>query len=238
MKCAILQPTYLPWAGFFNLMHRVDVFVFLDDVQYERRTWQNRNRVLVQGAPCWLTVPVHRDYRGKTIRDVEVPADQWRRKHWRLLEQAYAHHPFADQMLEAAQPMLDPALDRLGELNIRIISALAARLAIGTRLVRSSELGVGGVRTGKLIGISERLGCDEYVSPPGSAGYLAEDRFTELTAVRLSFNEFTPAPYPQRGSTEFISHMSVLDVIANLGLEQTAAYIRNGPAPQVLKENA
>jgi hypothetical protein len=228
MRCAIMQPTYFPWAGYFNLMHRVDAFVFLDDVQYEKGTWQNRNRVMVQGQAHWLTVPAPRAFLGQVIREVEIPGEHWRRKHLRLLEQAYARHPYAAQMLAAAAPLNDTGIDRLGELNIRIISALARALGISTRLLRASELGIEGGRTERLVRICERLECDEYLSPPGSADYLAEDGFTRQAAVRLSFNEYVPAPYPQAGAQAFVSHLSMLDVIANVGLEQAAAYACSG----------
>jgi hypothetical protein len=227
MKCAIMQPTYFPWAGYFGLMARVDRFVFLDDVQYEKGSWQNRNRVLVGGAPHWLTVPAQRARLGQPINEVTIDESRgWRQKHFRLLEQAYARHPHRAEMLELAATILDTGLARLAELNIRIIGAFAAALGIATRMLRASELGIGGGRTERLIAICAHLGCDEYVSPPGAAGYLAEDGFAEKTRIGLAFHEFEAAPYPQAASTGFVSHLSLLDVIANLGRAGAADYVQ------------
>jgi hypothetical protein len=227
MKCAIMQPTYFPWAGYFSLIDRVDVFVFLDDAQYEKGTWQNRNRVLVNGQPHWLTVPAQREFLGQAINQVRFDERRnWREKHFRLLSQAYAKHPHAGEMLQLADAVLDAGLARLADLNIRIISALAQAMGSVTRMRRSSELDIGGTRTERLIALCKRLECDEYVSPPGSAGYLAEDGFTAKTSIRLTFNEYVPAAYPQLPGGNFISHLSLLDVIANIGTRGAADYVR------------
>lgn len=222
-----MQPAYFPWAGYFNLIGQVDAFVFLDDAQYEKGTWQNRNRVLVGGQPHWLTVPAHREFLGQAINQVAiVDRLNWRAKHFNLLSQTYARHPCARDMLEAAACILDRRLARIADLNIKIITEFSAKLGLNTTLFRSSELGIAGGRTERLINICDYLNCDEYVSPVGSAEYLAEDHFSEMTSIRLLFNDFIPAPYPQMNADTFVSHMSVLDVVANLGWRDTADYIR------------
>ena len=222
-----MQPAYFPWTGYFNLIGQVDAFVFLDDAQYEKGTWQNRNRVLVGGQPYWLTVPAHREFLGQAINQVAiVDRLNWRAKHFNLLSQTYARHPCARDMLEAAACILDRRLARIADLNIKIITEFSAKLGLNATLFRSSELGVVGGRTERLINICSHLNCDEYVSPVGSAEYLAEDHFSEMTSIRLLFNNFIPAPYPQMNVDTFVSHMSVLDVVANLGWRDTADYIR------------
>jgi hypothetical protein len=229
-----MQPTYFPWAGYFNLIQGVDAFVLLDDAQYERSSWQNRNRVLVNSAPRWLTVPVLREFLGAPLNAVRTDDKlPWRRKHLALLTQSYGRHPDGPAMLEVVQPIADALLDVLAELNIRLLRDLCARLGIGTLLLRSSELAVEGKRTGHLIGICERLGCDEYLSPPGALEYLMEDGFVELTGTRLLINDYEPAPYPQRGTAAFVSNLSILDVVANMGWAQAAAYVRR---PATLRE--
>ncbi len=227
MKCAVMQPTYFPWAGYFSLIARVDTFVFLDDAQYEKGSWQNRNRVLVNGAPHWLTVPAQRAHLGQAINEVAIDERRhWRQKHHRLLAQSYAQHPHAQEMLDATAPVLDPALATLAELNIRLISELARALGIGTPLLRSSALGIPGKRSARLIAILEQLGCEEYVSPPGASGYLEEDGFRECSAIQLSYHNYQPAPYAQPGAVSFVSHLSLLDVIANLGIAGTSDYVK------------
>ena len=225
-----MQPTYFPWAGYFSLIGQVDIFVFLDDVQYERSNWHNRNRILLNGQIHWLTVPVVRQFLGQPINQVTVDDTRnWRQKHLRLLSQAYAKRSHAPEMLNSADVILDSSLGNLADLNIRVIAELARNLELSTKMLRSSELGIAGNRTERLIGICEQLQCDEYVSPVGATQYLSDDGFKKKTSIRLSFNEFVPAEYPQPKADTFVSHLSVLDVIANLGWDGTKDYVRDVP---------
>jgi len=230
-----MQPTYMPWAGFLNLMAGVDLFIYLDDAQYERATWQNRNRVLVAGQPAWLTVPVLRDFLGAPIHQVRIDDRlPWRRKHAMLLQQAYARHEFAIDMRDAVEMLDDMAVTRLATLNIAILDRLRDRLGIMTRTLRSSELGIGGVRTDRLIAILAHVGATEYVTPPGSLEYLRNDDFVGRAPQRLLVHDFHPTPYPQCGAASFVSHLSILDVVAHLGWQGARRYIR--PSVPCLRE--
>lgn len=232
MKCAVMQPAYLPWAGYFNLINQVDVFVFLDDAQYERGTWQNRNRVLVAGEPHWLTVPVIRELLGAQINAVHTDeTSSWRRKHLQLLRQNYGKHQFGMEMLQIGDIICDQSLAVLADLNIRLIRFCCDRFGIKTRCVRTSAMDIRGKRTERLIKICEEFDCDEYVSPPGAAEYLAADRFVEMTRTRLRFNEYIPEPYPQRGTEKFVSHLSIVDVVASLGWHQAGRYVKHSASP-------
>jgi hypothetical protein len=222
-----MQPTYLPWAGYFNLIAQVDKFVFLDDAQYERGSWQNRNRVLVQGEPSWLTIPVVRHFLGATLDAVHTDEKQpWRHKHCALLQQSYGRHPHGKEMLEVVRPLAEAAPDALAALNIALIGDICARLGLQTPTVLASALKVPGGRSERLIRILRALDCDEYLSPAGAAGYLREDRFEEQTEIRLRLHDYVPPPYPQRGTERFVSHLSIVDVVANLGWAESARYVR------------
>jgi hypothetical protein len=222
-----MQPTYMPWAGYLNLMVGVDRFVYLDDAQYERASWQNRNRVLVAGQPTWLTVPVVREFLGAPIHKVQLDDRlPWRRKHTTLLQQSYARHEFGRNALEAVEGLADTSITTLADLNIALLERLRQRLGIATPTVRSSELGIAGARTGRLIAILAHLGATEYVTPPGALDYLREDDFISNASARLMVHDFQPAPYPQRGALSFVSHLSILDVVAQLGWQGASLYIR------------
>lgn len=228
-----MQPTYVPWAGYLNLMREVELFVYLDDAQYERASWQNRNRVLVAGQPAWLTVPVTRDFLGAPIHAVQIDDRlPWRRKHTELLKQTYARHAHGAEMLEAAAVIGNDALTRLADLNIAVLDRLRLGLAISTPTLRSSELGIEGVRSDRLLAMLDHLGATEYVTPPGSLGYLRDDDFVGRARQRVLVHDFQPQAYVQRGAAAFVSHLSVLDVVAHLGWQAAAAYIRP-PVPCV-----
>jgi hypothetical protein len=225
--CVVMQPAFFPWAGYFNLASRADVFVFLDDVQLEKQSWQTRNRILLEGKPAWINVPVLHESLNQVIRDSEV-CDQfpWRHKLLRMLTQGYARHPHRDAMLEVASllPQIAPA--RLADINIGLILACCQRLGLAPRFARSGELSIAGERSERLIRICEHFGCDEYLSPVGASDYLAEDRFSERGIIRLSLQQYAPAKYKQPKSAEFISHLSIIDVVANLGWKNASQYVR------------
>lgn len=221
-----MQPTYLPWAGYLNLIAQSDVFVFLDDVQFEKQSWQNRNRVLVNGAVHWLTVPVLRQHLSDRIHMIAVDdAQPWRRKQVELLRTNYARHPFCTEMLALASGILDPGTTRLCELNIAMIRAIASALGLERRFVRSSALGIEGQRSQRLVEICRHFECDQYLSPNGARDYLAQDGAFESSAVQLTFQRFDATHYQQKGVAEFVSHLSILDVIANLGLQGARRYV-------------
>lgn len=227
MKAAIMQPTYMPWAGYLRLIGKVDRFVYLDDAQYERGTWHQRNRVLVDGAAHWLTVPVIRPHLGATIQQVRVDDDaHWRRKHMALIRNCYGRHPFAADALALAEIVAAREdLTVLADLNIALIEHCCEKLGFATSRVRASQLGVAGVRTARVIAICELLGADSYLSATGARAYLAEDGFEDQTGIQLEFDEFPAPAYPQRGAATFVSHLSVLDTIANLGWAGLGHYI-------------
>jgi len=227
MRCAIMQPTYLPWSGYFNLISQVDRFVFLDDVQFEKQSWQTRNRILLQGQECLISVPVRKTRRNTLIREVLINnGSGWRRKHWLTLRTAYAGTPFGEEALALLEPVFNgEPPERLSEFNQAIILRIAQALSLSTTFVRASDLQCGEARSKHLIEILRKLECDEYLSPRGSAAYLEEDNFVTLSEISLLFQEFQPAPYKQFRSKDFISHLSIIDVIANIGIEATKTYI-------------
>lgn len=221
-----MQPTYLPWSGYFNLILKSDHFVFLDDAQYQKNSWHNRNRVLINGAPHWITVPVRKESLAQSIHDTLVDdAQNWRNKHIRLLSQNYAKHPFASELQELYSIIKDETLVSLSDLNIAIILWACKKLDLKTQVHRSSELGITGQRTERIISMLTFLKADEYLSPIGASEYLSEDAFTEQCSSRLSFQNFTPKEYPQLKSDTYVSHLSLVDVLANIGWEELKAYI-------------
>jgi len=226
-----MQPTYLPWSGYFNLISQAKDFVFLDDVQFSHQSWQQRNRIIVNGQPHVLSVPVLTSDRGpQPICEVRVDESKnWRKKHLRTLQQAYAKHPFGKQVTAIVEGVVGKGSDLLMEINIGIIVAFCEAMRIAPRFHRSSELAVTGDRSDRLLRICRLLNAGTYLSPLGSQGYLEEDGVFASNDIPLVYQHFVPAPYPQRGTAEFVSHMSILDLVANVGFEEGRKYVK--PAP-------
>ncbi|MBK8870717.1 MAG: WbqC family protein [Elusimicrobia bacterium] len=229
MMCVIMQPTYFPWPGYFNLIASADVFVFLDDVAYEKTSWQNRNRVLVSGRPHWITVPARRMFLGQQLRNVEVSENnRWRDKHFRLLKESYARHPHYTDMMDIVSILRDESLKSLVDLNTKIIRTVCDRLGLLASFRSSGQMGILGDRSERLSKICVALGCDTYLSPIGAKEYLENDHFSSTGSVRLLFQDYSPQSYPQMGSKNFFDHLSILDLIANVGFSHAAAYVKSG----------
>jgi hypothetical protein len=179
VNCVILQPSYIPWRGFFHQVHKADVFVFYDDVQYDDRGWRNRNRIKTAAGTRWLTIPV---FSGGArvdfipIHDVAICWDRpWPRKHWAAIRHAYSRAPFFDRYADLVEGFYRRRDDRLADFTIDFIIALAAELGLTrTRFVRSSALGVRGSRMERLIGLMEAVGGTRYISGPSARQYIDE----------------------------------------------------------------
>jgi WbqC-like protein len=228
MRCAVMQPMYLPWAGYFNLIASVDTFVLLDDVQFERQSWQMRNRILLNGEEVLLSVPTQRVPLDTQIRSVQVAdAARWRHRHATTLQQAYGSAPYGAVVLERVLPVIeDTSITSLADLNVAAIRTFIELLDLPARLLRASDLCCGGKRTDHVIALCERVGATVYVSPEGSREYLVADDFVGRSGMKLEFQQFTPQPYVQSRSATFVSHLSIVDVLANLGPDRGSAYVR------------
>ncbi len=225
-SCAIMQPTYLPWSGFFNLMVSADVFVILDDAQLQRCSWHSRNQIVLAGVAQMLTVPVKRTGLATRICDAEINyASDWRRSHLGQLRQAYRRAPWGTLVIGLVEEVFDAKPVRLVELNLALIRRLAEVLRIETPLVVASELGIGGVRTSRLVELCRVTEATTYLSPSGAAEYLSTDGFSEQSGLELRFQEFVPEEYPQQGGIPFLPRMSVVDVIANVGPSDARGYV-------------
>lgn len=223
MKCAIMQPTYLPWAGYFSLLSTVDTFVFLDDVQFSKGSWQQRNRILLNGKEHYLTVPILK--KGKSTQLIsEVKIDHskpWKRKHLQTLKQAYIKYPFAEEIIPLLKEWIDSENKFLVDLNIKIIKVISEKLDLHPTFVKSSDIAVSGKRSEYLINICQQLRADTYISPPGSKQYIDEEDLFAKSDINIEYFSYSPQPYLQVKNSNFISHLSIVDMIANIGFEET-----------------
>lgn len=236
MIVAISQPTFLPWLGYFNLIATADVFVFLDTVQFERQSWQSRNRLrTAKGDVQWLPVPVSKQPLATLVRDVAIASNPpvWRRKLSGTIANCLGKAPFFEDARSLAASALgnDSAFDNLADMNIHFIGEVTRAFGIGTRLVRSSELPVAGQRADLLLDICRYLGATTYYSNAGSSVYLEESRPMFLEAgIQLTYQDWIHPVYQQTGP-DFVSHLSCLDAIACMGTAAAAAAVRTGIAP-------
>lgn len=214
-----MQPTYLPWVGYFDLIDQADVFIFLDNVQFARRSWQHRNRIRTSKGLEWLTVPVTDASRDALmVGAAEIAAGhRFPRRHLRALEHNYRRAPHFDAYFPPLERMLTDSGPMLSVLNIRLVRWLADAIGVSARFEVSSELGASGPRSALLIDICEKTGADRYLSPLGALSYLAEDSGDPGWRGReIAFQRYEHPPYRQVFSP-FMPYASALDLLFNEG---------------------
>jgi hypothetical protein len=221
VKCVIVQPSYMPWRGHFDLVRQADVFVFYDDVQYDKHGWRNRNRVKTPNGVEWLTIPVHGRGATQGLRTADVRIDSvapWPRKHFATLRQLYARAPHFDEYRPWLERLYASPPAMLADFTVATTIELAAMLGItSTRFLRSSELGIEGRKTDRLLAILQRLGADEYLSGPSARHYIEPERFA-AAGIALHYVEYDYPEYPQL-YPPFEPHVSVLDLLFMTGME-------------------
>ena len=215
MLITIHQPNYLPWPGFFHKWLISDAFIILDTVQYHKNEWQNRNRIKTANGAQWVTVPV--SYRfPQTVAEVEIATPNWARKQVAAIEQAYAKAPFIDLYWPRLREILEQSEDHIAVLNTALIRALGEMLCCSSPLYCSSEMATDSDGpTERLISLCRELGGDAYLSGREGRGYLEKEKFSDA-GIELWFQEVEAPHYPQLHG-EFISHLSVIDMLFNLG---------------------
>lgn len=223
-----MQPTYLPWIGYFVLLDQVDKFVILDDVQYERKSWQCRNRIFENGKIEYIEVPVVKSPLTETIFNIKIDqSKRWKELHSNRLTQSYEHTTYFDELMEIITNVFDQEHHFLADINIDLISRIAVNLNIDTPIVRASGLGCAGKRSDHVGEICKAMSADNYISPEGAREYLTEDRFEEKTGIKVSYQDFDVVPYPQPPLSSFLSHLSIVDMLAHCGIKNTSTYIKD-----------
>lgn len=227
MIAVIMQPTYLPWIGYFDMMNNADVFVLFDTVQFEKQAWQQRNRIKTSEKESkWLTVPVIQDL-GQKICDVKIDiSNPWQRKHWGSIEQYYKRAPYWKQYCDGLAKIYAQPWDSLFQLNFTLIAFLRDQLGITTRLLKASELPVSGEKVGLLVDICHYLKATVYISPARAADYIEENNIFHEEGIALQYHQYEHPVYPQLFG-EFLSHMSAIDLLFNQG-EKSLEIIRSG----------
>ena len=222
---AIMQPTYLPYLGYFHLIAACDVFVFLDDVQFARRSWQQRNRILGAGGEVMLSVPVQKTDRDAAICEIEISeAEPWRDKHLASVRHAYARRPYFAEGMAFLEAQLGAPTAKLADLNCNLIQAAAGQLGLQREFVRASALAAPGHRSDHLLALCQAVGASAYLSPQGSADYMVEDGVFQVAGFPVRYQGFVEVPYDQ-GRGEFTPYMAFVDAVMNLGWAGTRKLI-------------
>jgi hypothetical protein len=215
---AIIQSSYIPWKGYFDIIHDADLFIFHDDLQFTKQDWRSRNRIKMPGGARWLSVPVCGRNESRLICETTPAAADWQVKHHRKLVNAYGRTPHFARL----RPFLDEVyLGRtwatLSELNQHVITHLAREhLGIRTELVDSRLYAATGAKTDRVLDLLTKAGATRYVSGPAGRDYLDEVRFVEA-GIELVYKDYGGYPEYVQPHPPFEHHVTILDLLSCVG---------------------
>jgi hypothetical protein len=218
-RLGIIQSNYIPWKGYFDFIDSVDEFVLLDDVQYTRRDWRNRNLIKTADGARWLTISV--DVKGKftqRIDETRIADKAWSQSHLSALQHAYGRAPFFrdewDWICELYQSVQSE--DLLSQVNHRVISEICKRLDIRTPIRRSTEFSLMDGKNERLLAIAKQTGATEYLSGPAAGAYLDAAQW-RAEGVEIFFKSYEGYPEYRQLHGSFEHGVTILDLIFNTG---------------------
>ena len=220
MKGVILQPSFLPWRGFFDLIYRSDVFVFLDDVQYDKGSWRNRNRIKTAQGTSWITVPVKTTGKlGQKIKNTEISqTTPWKKKILDSILFNYRKAPHFGAYFPSLSRVFEKEWNYLSDLDISLTKEIIGFLGLERKLVVSSHMEIeAGEKNERIINICRRLGIDHYITGPSTKAYVDEKLFLK-NEITLEYMTYYYPPYEQLYG-KFEPQVSVIDLLFNKGDE-------------------
>jgi WbqC-like protein len=223
VKVVILQPSYIPWRGYFDQICRADLFIFYDDVQYDKRGWRNRNQIKTPKGRQWLTIPVNS--RGAQTENIPINQirivwdNPWSHNHLKALQHSYSKTPHFNQYMSLLEKFYQRRDEFLADFTIDFTITLTNELGnTHTRFMRSSEIaGIDGQKTDRLVQILQAVGGTHYISGPSARDYIEKEKF-DLAGIRLEYMEYNYPEYPQL-YPPFDPYVSILDLFFMTGPE-------------------
>lgn len=218
-RIAILQSSYIPWKGFFDIINSVDQFVWYDDVQFTLRDWRSRNRIKTKDGLLWLSVPCF--HKGSPIiQEVKISDSSWQKKHWNSITHAYSKAPYFVFYKEFFEELyLRCHWEFLSEMNKAFVEKISVELlGIKTTFLNSNDYNAQGAKQDRLLDLIKKIGCDTYFSGPAAKDYIDENEF-KLHNIKLEWMDYKGYPtYPQLHG-EFEHAVSIIDLLFNVGPE-------------------
>lgn len=225
-RVAVLQSNYIPWKGYFDIVAKVDCFIFYDDVQYTKNDWRNRNKILTENGPKWLTIPCGTDLR-RLICEVRVDGSNWQESHWSLIHQNYSRAPYWSYVRPLMESLyLQRKWEYLSDLNHFFIRSVARDyLNLDTTFDDSRNYALSGNKSSRLLDLLEQVGATHYLSGPAAKTYLNEQEFLDA-GISVEWMSYDGYPiYPQLYKP-FEHAVSIVDLLFNIGGE-AGSYLKH-----------
>ena len=220
MNVVILQPSYIPWRGYFDQIRRADLFIFYDDIQYDKHGWRNRNQIKTHQGKQWLTIPVNSKgvTSGIPIKDVRIDwSKPWAKIHLKSLTISYSKSPYFKSYLPLLESMFERKDEMLADFTIETSILLARELGFtSTRFMRSSELSnVDGQKTDRVINVLKQVGATHYLCGPSASSYMEPEKFASA-GISFEYMQYNYPEYPQL-HPPYDQFVSILDLLFMTG---------------------
>jgi hypothetical protein len=220
MNVVVLQPSYIPWRGYFDQIRRADLFVFYDDIQYDKHGWRNRNQIKTHQGKQWITIPVHTKgvTQGVPIKEVRIDwSKPWTKSHQKSITMAYAKAPCFKDYLPLLESIYQRRDEYLADFTIATSITLARELGFtSTRFIRSSELSnLDGQKTDRVLSVLKQVGATHYICGPSASSYMEPEKFA-AAQVPFEYMQYNYAEYPQL-HPPYDPYVSILDLLFMVG---------------------
>ena len=219
MTLAIMQPYFLPYIGYMQLIKAVDTFVLYDDVAFINRGWINRNRMLINGQEYLFTVPLKDASQNKRINEVHLADDpKWRSKLLKTMEQGYRKAPYYQTVMPLTEKIINFTTDSIADLVHFSLVELNQYLSLTTRIVKSSSIyaNVDLKAQERILDICRQENAARYINPIGGTELYDKPKFAQA-GIELNFIKSNKVAYPQfsrsAGENEFVPWLSIIDIL-------------------------
>ena len=229
-RVAVVQSNYIPWKGYFDLIQGVDEFILLDDVQYTRRDWRNRNAIKTKGGLLWLTIPVQA--KGKycqKMNETVVSDTGWNSQHWATITHSYSKAPFFRSVYtEALEELYRNCQERyLSRVNFVFLQTICHLLGIRTKLSWSGDYRLVEGKTERLVSLCKQANASVYLSGPSARSYMDPEQFTKA-GIQLSYFDYAGYPEYHQLFPPFEHRVSIIDLLLNEG-PNASRYMKSFP---------
>lgn len=209
------QPAYLPWLGYFEKIMRSDIYIYVDTVQFEHRSFINRNKIKTANGVIWLTVPVlAKGHRDSTLCELKINNENdWQKKHFLSICTAYKHAPYFQEFIEKIEPFYTKHYDSFVEFCFEYLLFWLDELKIKTKVLKLSELNVGGHKSELVLNMCKAVNADTYISGALGRNYMDDALFFNNN-IKVIYQNYQSHQYPQLWG-EFVPCLSILDFVMN-----------------------
>ena len=225
MIVSIHQPNFFPWLGFFDKIEKADVFIILDDVQLPKTggTWSNRVKIIKNGLPKWMTVPINRNYSGTRAINQSFFNDSydWRNSIIGTIQSNYNNSTYFNEVFSVLKHIIEFKNNNIAAHNINAIYSLSKTLGIDTnKFILSSDISYDGHSSEMLVSLVKLAQGNSYLCGGGSKNYLDKEVFKK-EGVEIFFQDFIQPEYSQKNTSTFAPGLSIIDAVMNLGWQET-----------------